>query len=577
MVFKRLLVSSMGLSLFTIMSYANSNSDIKQINETQYNQFKQRIEQIEDHNMSSTVHIEPTHQQDINRIITGETPCFPITDIQINTAEDGQRVFKKSVSHLKQGKYNIIGQCIGEQGLNQITRSVQNELLKAGFITSQAVIEPQELATGKLMVTVIPGRMNAIWISEDTTDKVNTSNSIAMRQGDILNLREVETSLENLRLPQSVLANIQIIPSIEDTNNQYYGSSDLLINYKKDSPLHFELSIDDAGSSATGEYQATLTTTIDNPLNANDVLDVSYTHTIDPWNDTETDADNRSIYASYTYPFKKWQLRLSHSDYGFHQTLAGLNNDIVYSGETSRTRADLQRVLHRNGISKTLLSLGGYHKRSKNLFDDEEIEVQRRQTSGWSAGIQHERETKLGSVSLGLQYERGTGAFAAIPAPESYVSDVESRPGIWSANASLVHPFTIGDGFYQYRTNLRGQYSRYNLIPQDRFGIGGRYSVRGFDDEQSLSGENGLIVQQEIGRIIPVLDMTLMPYATLDQGFVSGESTEYLAGIHLVGTSLGLRLYSPNMSLDTFVGRGLKAPRQMDKDSTAGFRFSIFY
>ncbi len=564
-------------SLFFMVSVAHSTNDLTEINQTQFNQFEQRMTQLEENSFQPSVHLKQTPQVNVNQILTNETPCFTIHDIKVQTTADGQPVFAKMVNHLKQGRYNIIGRCVGQTGLNQITRSVQNELLKAGFITSQAMIESQNFATGNLVITIIPGLMNKVWIAENTTNNVTTHNAIALTKGDILNLRDIETSLENFRLPQSADANIQIIPTIEQIDNANYGSSDLLIEYKRDFPLHVNFTIDDAGSKSTGEYQGTLTTTLDNPLGANDVLDVSYTHTIDPWNKTDTDSGNRSIYASYTYPFRKWKLHLSHSDYDFYQTLVGLNDDIIYSGETTRTNAELQHILHRDANSKTFLSLGGYHKRSKNLFDDEEIEVQRRQTSGWTAGLQHQRQSMLGDVSFGVKYERGTGAFAAIPAPESFTSDVESRAGIWSANASLVSPFVIGNGNYQYRTSIHGQYSKYHLTPQDRFSIGGRYSVRGFDDQYSLSGEKGLIVQQEIGRILPVLDMTLMPYATLDQGFVAGENTEGLAGKHLVGTSLGLRLFAPSMSLDTFVGRGLKAPKQMDKSSTAGVKFSVFF
>lgn len=571
------LIQSTTFASFLISTYAYSSDDLSQINQTQYNQFKQRIEQLESNQLPSQVNLQQSVFEDVNRIITNEDPCFKINSIEIKTAEDSQVKFAPTVSHFTFGEYAIIDQCIGQQGLNQIARSVQNELLKQGYVTSRALIEPQDLSTGVLVVSIIPGRLNKVWLSEQTTDKVYTSNAVVLDKDDVINVKDIETSLENFRLPQSANANIQIIPSIDAVENADFGSSDLMVDYKKDFPLHFNLSIDDAGSKDTGEFQATLTTTLDNPFNVNDVLDVSYTHTIDPVNNTPTKANNQSIYASYTYPFKNWQLRLSHSDYGFNQTLIGLNDNIVYSGETAQTRAELQRVLFRNTNGKTWLTLGGYHRNSKNLFDEEEIEVQRRKTSGWNAKVSYQRQMDIGQLNFELGYKKGTGAFNAIPAPESFVSDVDSRAGVWSASTGLVHPFVLNKGQYQYKIRLNGQYSRHNLTPQERFSIGGRYSVRGFSDEQGLSGDTGLVLQQEVGRILGVSDVTLMPYVTLDQGMVNGASTEFLAGKQLMGTSLGVRVFSPSMSLDAFVGRGLKAPKQMDKSTAAGFRFSIFY
>lgn len=86
-----------------------------------------------------------------------------------------------------------------------------------------------------------------------------------------------------------------------------------------------------------------------------------------------------------------------------------------------------------------------------------------------------------------------------------------------------------------------------------------------------------MLLQQEVARIVPLTgQVTLMPYVTLDQGWVSGDSTQYLAGNYLMSTSIGARLYANNISIDGFIGRGLQAPRSIDKDTTGGFRVTIY-
>ncbi|MDP2027315.1 POTRA domain-containing protein [Sulfuriferula sp.] len=60
-----------------------------------------------------------------------------------------------------------------------------------------------------------------------------------------------------------------------------------------------------------------------------------------------------------------------------------------------------------------------------------------------------------------------------------------------SADAQLALPFALSGQSLRYNATWRAQWNRTPLVPQDRFGIGGRYSVRGFDGETLLSAERG--------------------------------------------------------------------------------------
>ena len=488
-----------------------------------------------------------------------------------------KRQFATILGSIKYGRGSILGKCIGQQGLNYAVRNVQNELIKQGFITTQASLLAQDLTSGTLEITITPGRLHKVWRSEEGHPKTNVSNALVLAENDIINLRDIETSLENFRLPQSHSTTIDIIPSINAVDDEQYGSSDLVVTQKRANRIQWQLGIDDSGNKDTGQYQGTISTTIDRPLASNDVLNLSYTHTIDPWNHVDSSSNNESIYANYRYPYKNWQLQLTYSDYGFDQTLAGLNEDIIYKGRSDNSAVDLQRIIHRDSESKTIATVGGYHGNSKNFFDDIEIEVQRRRFAGWKAGVNHQRQTSLGEFNASLQYQKGTGAFSAIEAPESFISEAESQPSVWEAQLNLRSPFYISNDSYQYNLQWRGQYSPDILIPQDRFSIGGRYTLKGSSEEQSLSGEKGMLLQQEIARILPLPNqMTLMPYITVDQGWVDGDSTEFLAGKYLVSSSIGARLYSNNISIDGFVGKSIQAPNSFDKDTVGGFRVTLY-
>ncbi|MGP4716880.1 ShlB/FhaC/HecB family hemolysin secretion/activation protein [Psychrobacter sp. T6-6] len=578
---KPVLITSIQLcSLGGLTCHVYAQADLNQIEQQQYNQYQQRLDNLEYKTSKPFVSLsEPTPDTSLKQPPLGESPCFNIYQVNLQLPDESalKRQFATILGPIKYGQGSILGKCIGQQGLNYALRNVQNELIEQGFITTQASLLAQDLTSGTLEISITPGRLDNVWRGEDSHPKVNVSNALVLDKGDVINLRDIETSLENFRLPQSHSTTIDIIPSINAADNEQYGSSDLVVTQKRANRIQWQLGIDDSGNKDTGQYQGTVSATIDRPLASNDVLNLSYTHTIDPWNNVDSASNNESIYANYRYPYKNWQLQLTHSDYGFDQTLAGLNEDIIYKGRSDNSAIDVQRIIHRDSESKTIATIGGYHGNSKNFFDDIEIEVQRRRFSGWKAGVTHQRQTSLGEFNVSMQYQRGTGAFSAIAAPESFISEAESQPSILEAQLNLRSPFYISDASYQYNLQWRGQYSPDILIPQDRFSIGGRYTLKGSSEEQSLSGEKGMLLQQEIARILPLPNqMTLMPYVTVDQGWVDGDSTQFLAGKYLLSSSLGARLYASNISIDGFVGKSLQAPDSFDKDTVGGFRVTVY-
>ena len=95
------------------------------------------------------------------------------------------------------------------------------------------------------------------------------------------------------------------------------------------------------------------------------------------------------------------------------------------------------------------------------------------------------------TLATNLTYKRGTGWLGAMRAPEEAFDEAYTRVGILQANASLQVPFKVGAQNLQYTAEWRMQRSNKPLTPQDRFSIGNRYTVRGFDGEQTLLADNG--------------------------------------------------------------------------------------
>ena len=174
-------------------------------------------------------------------------------------------------------------------------------------------------------------------------------------------------------------------------------------------------------------------------------------------------------------------------------------------------------------------------------------------------------------------YRHGTGAFGAINAPEEDFGEGRSRARIVSYDLGLTLPFKIGDQPLRYNGTIRGQWSQSPLaISTDRFSIGGRYTVRGFDGESVLVSESGWTFRNDLG--IPLGDSGQEFYIGLDHGQVYGEFADLLVGKHLTGAVLGLRGNVKDLSYDFFVGQPVDKPEGFQTaTTTAGFNLSVSF
>lgn len=269
----------------------------------------------------------------------------------------------------------------------------------------------------------------------------------------------------------------------------------------------------------------------------------------------------------------------------YHQTVAGASQNYLYSGTSQNAEIKLSRLVYRNSINKTNLSLRGFLRQSKSYIEDTEIEVQRRRTAGWELGLNQSWYLGKSVLDYSLAYRRGTGAQDALKAPEEGFGEGTSHMKMLLGDLSLNVPFSAnapwGNQPLQYSANLRGQANYTPLTPQDRFSIGSRFTVRGFDGEQTLIADHGWLIRNEL--IAPIATSGQAVYWGLDYGEVGGQSSKNLAGKYLAGTVVGLRggIGSErfgSLSYDVFVGKPINKPQGFAAhESVAGFSFNYAY
>lgn len=488
-----------------------------------------------------------------------EKPCFIINELKLDG--DSSADFQWALASVSGAK----GRCLGSKGIILLINRVQNAILAKGYVTTRVMAREQNLSSGILTLSLQPGRIGDIRFKNAVSWRGRLWNAIPTSHGDILDLRDIEQGLENLRRLPSVTASIDILPGNED------GTSDLQVSWQEARPVRLYLGIDDSGSKSTGRYLGSATLAIDAPLAQNDLFYANFGKDIlqhGPFG-------NRSHTLSYFFPIGYWAFSANYNDYTYFQSIPNANEVLNYSGKSDNIQFTVSRLLFRNQSHKTTLNMRIWRKHSTNAVDGINIEQQHRRTAGWDIGLN--QHSYLGNTILdaNISWRRGTGAFGALPAPEEASHSGSARTGILLGDIGINLPFNWGKQPWRYYSNLRGQWSSNALTPQERMAIAGRYTVRGFDGEQILSGEKGIIWRNELGWNVDSFGHEI--YFAVDYGRVGGLGTRYLVGHQLVGSAIGIRgSFARRFTYDLFTGVPLYKPEDFHTSGVSvGFSINL--
>lgn len=560
--------------------------------------------------------------------------CFDIHKIGYSVLSQDDLIFADKLGFAllpeTMDNHSVLGKCMAVADIHAIATRVQNRLIDKGYVTSRIMVGNQNLAGGELRLTLIPGRIAQVVVNTANSKvpvyvkQTNTAypaildTALTTKTGKLLNIRDLETTLENFKRVPSADANFKIAPSIEDN----IGFSDILIDYTQHRRIRGSLSIDDSGSKSTGKYQGVATLSLDNLANYNDLFYLSFGR--DLGNQINDDKDypsnmskgSKNYSIGYVLPIKNSLLQLNANHYTYHQTVAGSNQDYVYGGKSNQYTAKLSHLVHRDARSKSHVYTSGYVKSQESDIDGTTIDVQTRKTAGYLFGISHEitfGKQANHSLSTDISYKRGTAAFNALPSPEELFDEGSARVGIYQLTLGLVsryNPIIRNKPLpIVHSTTLKAQYATDSLTPDLKMAIGGRYTVRGFDGERSLSADNGVLLKQDLSFYPSFLNQQQTTkqststnqnnsqnsqsnhaiYLGLDAGYITNHDksqNELLLGQHLAGAAIGIKgQYAPNtnnpylsFNYDVFTSKAISEPTGFSsKDWVSGVSLGMSF
>jgi hemolysin activation/secretion protein len=517
---------------------------------------RQRDAEAERSQRESAPDVRLQMTESISESLPIETPCFKLNAVEFT----GERL--EDFPWLENVAAAYIGQCVGQQGINAILRGIGAEFLRRGYITTRVGLPAQDLNTGVLTLTVVPGIIRDIRYAIDS-GRSNRYTAFPTGSGEILNLRDIEQGLEQIKRVPSQDVEMEIVPG------ELPGESDIVLNTTATKPFRVGISLDDAGSRDTGKLQAAATLFLDSPLMLNDLLSINVNQDAED----KTDLGSRGDSVSYSVPFGNWEFGVGSNNYRYHQTIRGVNQSFVSRGRSEGGDLSVKRLLMRDQLSKLHARLRVATRDSRSFIDDTEILVQRRQVTSAELSFLYKRYIGSAQIDTAVTHRQGVPWFDA---QEDFAIDSDDptlRYKLQSIDGNLILPFTLADRPFTYNTELRGQITDDVLFGADYFSIGNRYTVRGFDGEEALAAERGWVWRNELGTPI---GFGLELYTGFDMGRVSGPGAELLAGRTLSGGVLGLRGSLGQLQYETFAGWALQKPDDF-KTSRPAAGFQLYW
>jgi hemolysin activation/secretion protein len=455
------------------------------------------------------------------------------------------------------------GRKIGKEGINILVKQASNAIIAKGYVTTRITIPEQDISKGVLTLELIPGFVEQI-VFEDPKATARWDNALPIKPGDLLNIRDIEQGLEQFKRVPSQDADIKIRPG------KKIGQSDIVITMKRDKPWRLTLSTDDSGSEATGKIQMSTNLSIDNLFNDNDLFYASINNDL-VHQGNKKGTDGKSIY--YSIPYGYWTLSVGASQNDYHQTITQYNQSFKYSGENENVNFKVQKIIERSQTSKTQLSWAINKKISRSYIEDTEFTNQRKEVTSSTLGLYHRQYYGKTVLDYEVDYQWAVPWFNSVLTENAAKDEPTTKYRIWTVDTTLTTPMKFGNSQGSYSLNIRGQYTNNTLFTTDQFSIGNRYTVRGFDGEETLTAEKGIYLRNEFS--VPVAQKQEM-YIGIDYGHVAGPSAQGLVGKTLIGSAVGFRGSLGKASYDVFTGWPIKKPTGF-KTANQVFGFQINY
>ena len=499
-------------------------------------------------------------------------PTFRVRQIVL-TGPGGKPLVRTAVSPATLDAITaaFAGHEIGSHRLNVLLQRLTIAYVSAGYVTTRAVLGPQNIGAGALTVVIQTGLIEAFTVNGKPVHRLATNeqsagggwltdagyqNAFPSGPGDPLRLADIDQGIAQINRLRSNQASVQVLPG------QAVGDSVIAVTNPPGDRTFYTLGVDNYGSESTGVTRYRAGMEADNLIGLQESLSLNYIDT------TESNA----LVGSFAIPWGRntFSYTLSDSEY---QQLVGTS--ALEYGRTLSHIFGWNYQLGRTVSDLTALDATLSWRRTDRDINDIDLDPQR--VAVLRVGANWLRRFVLndaqGNFTLDTGVSQGLPWFGANhDGPDAPRTAAHAQFTKLDATLTWAVPLPkLGRAVLVYRGTVGGQYTNVALYGTDQLYLGGMDTIRGFRSGD-IAGDRGFYSRNELAWVnVPVWhDGRIEPYVFLDAGkadliAVPGFST-------LAGAGAGLRAQwqwrSQQFSGEALLGRQLCRPAAIGPKAT---------
>jgi hemolysin activation/secretion protein len=422
---------------------------------------------------------------------------------------------------------------VSSEDLEALRRALTRLYVKAGYINSGAVLPDQTIANGTVAYRMIEGDLTRITFSGKRWFR------------DAYLRRRLTLGVEpplNVNVLQERLLRLQQDDRIEQLNAELQpgirpGESELHVQVTEHSPYFVALEFNNYQSVTIGAERGLLTVAHRNLTGHGDVLNFTYGRSAGL--DLQVDT-------SYTLPLTARDTTISLRYERNNSSVISESFDALDIKSRSETGSfNLRHPFYRDLRREFALTLGGKRAQSKSFLLDIPFSFSAGTENGESIvtvlSLTAEWSNRTPRAILALQSRFSVGIDALDATTHSDRAIPDSRFFAWLGQVQWARRFTQQD--LQLRFRLIWQLSNDPLLPTEQIAVGGRFSVRGYRENQ-LIRDNALIVSMET--LIPLVQhhrwadfVHVIPFVDFGRGW--NRKVETPDPTNLASIGLGVR------------------------------------
>ena len=447
-----------------------------------------------------------------------------------------------------------LGERLIAEEINALLGELNRWYQRKGWTTTRVYAAEQDINGGELVLLVVAGRIEGYrYLDKEADERL----IYAFPQGPdgLLNLRDLEQGLENLNRVPSQEAKFQLYPGKEP------GTSVVVVEMTERARTRWTELVDNSGNASMGHWRSNAGFVIDNLMGRNDQLAIGYNRNLDGGT---LGATFEGVTTNYLMSRGNhlWGASLAVFKTAF--TLPGNNQNYIAKTQSKKAGVSYEFLITRTQSSKYSFNAGLDFTHQRSYSQDIPIDSQYRRLAVAYAGIKGKQYLGNKILDWQLRADQGAGLFAAMSSIQG-----GSDPRYWAHKAQANLTMPLADNIGIWRLSLQAQDGQKNTPTLGQMYVGGRYNVRGYQDN-SLYGPTGAWLRNDLeSRPIHIDQVSLTPYVGYDAGHIKPNAQQQVSQHHVTGMAVGMRLDWGKLKADVAYTRALSRPEEFASESSS--------